>query len=234
VTASTRIGGGERARHEAIAHAEPHAPGLLDNRFFLGDWGRLFRDPIDVLRATYYVGAVVLAALGQFDDAVRLGLTALLVTLPRIIAVPRLFDLGFVLGMALQAWGNVFSLFSDLGWYDSLVHLTLSFWVAPLFYICLARVEAVPDLTGWRKPRRSLVGIFVISLSLGLAFGAGYEIYEWAVDHLLGGNLAVSESDTVLDLTLDALGSAAGGALLVVWATSGWGTIRRIPASRID
>ncbi|HEY7266708.1 MAG TPA: hypothetical protein VH501_03365 [Solirubrobacterales bacterium] len=212
----------------------PRPPAFLDRRLFLGDWGWLIRDPIDLLRATYYVGAVVLLLLGQFDDAVRLGLTAILVTLPRIISVPRLFDLGFVIGMALQAWGNVFSLFTNLGWYDSLVHLTLSFWVAPLFYICLARVEVVPDLTGPRKPSRNLVGILVVTLSLGLAFGACYEIYEWAVDKWLGGNLYISESDTALDLTLDCLGSAAGGALLVLWATRGWHTIRRLPASRID
>jgi hypothetical protein len=212
----------------------PQAPTFLDNRFFLGDWGRWIRDPIDALRATYYLGAVVLLALGQLDDAVRLGLTAILVTLPRIVSVPRLFDLGFVLGMALQAWGNVFSLFTNLGWYDSLVHLTLSFWVAPLFYICLARLEVVPDLIGPRKPRRSLAGILIITLALGLAFGACYEVYEWAVDNLLGGNLYVSESDTALDLSLDAIGSAAGGALLVLWTTRGWHTIRRIPASRID
>ncbi len=213
---------------------EPRAPGFLDRRFFLGDWNELIRDPIDVLRATYYAGAVGLLLLGQLDDAIRLGLTAVLVTLPRIISVPRLFDLGFVLGMALQAWGNVFSLFTNLGWYDSLVHVTLSFWVAPLFYICLARLEVVPDLTGPRKPRRSLAGILVITLSLGLAFGACYEIYEWAVDNWLGGNLYVSESDTALDLTLDAVGSAAGGGLLLLWATRGWHTIRRLPATRID
>jgi hypothetical protein len=165
---------------------------------------------------------------------VRLGLTALLVTITRWISVPRLFDLGFVVGMALQAWGNVFSLFTNIGWYDNLVHLTLSFWVAPLFYICLARLEVVPDLTGPRQPRRGLLGILIITFSLGLAFGAGYEVYEWAVDNWLGGNLYISESDTALDLTIDAIGSGLGGVLLMLWATRGWHTIRRLPAARID
>lgn len=92
----------------------------------------------------------------------------------------------------------------------------------------------MPDLTGPRQPRRGLLGILIITLSLGLAFGACYEVYEWAVDHFLGGNLYISESDTALDLTIDAIGSAAGGALLVLWATRGWQTIRRLPAERIE
>lgn len=73
----------------------------------------------------------------------------------------------------------------------------------------------------------------VITLALGLAFGACYEVYEWAVDNWLGGNLYISESDTALDLTIDAIGSAAGGVLLMLWATRGWHTIRRVPASQI-
>ena len=211
----------------------PRVPDALDNRFFLGDWSRVVKDPIDLLRGTYYVAALVLAWMGQWDDAVRMGLTAVLVTVPRLIAVPRLFDFGFVVGMALQAWGNVLGLFTSVGWYDNLVHLTLSFWVAPLFYICLARLEVVPGMTGPRKPRRSLAGILVITLALGLAFGACYEVYEWAVDNWLGGNLYISESDTALDLAIDAIGSAAGGVLLMLWATRGWHTIRRLPANQI-
>ena len=35
--------------------------------------------------------------------------------------------------------------------------------------------------------------------------------------------------DTVGDLVADAAGSLTGGALMVLWAEKGWGTVRRIP-----
>jgi hypothetical protein len=71
-----------------------------------------------------------------------------------------------------------------------------------------------------------------VTLALGLAFGALYEIYEYVVDQF-GANLEIGEADTVSDLTMDALGSALGGGLLVVWATRGWGTTRRLPPGRL-
>lgn len=189
------------------------------------------RDPIDLLRATYAVGFVAAAFAGSLASAARLGVTAVFVYLARWISLPRLFDLGFVVAMGLQGWGNVFDLFDTFAWYDTVVHLILSFWAAPLFYIGLARLGVVPDL-GEEREQHPLVGIFIVTLALGLAFGALYEVYEYVVDQF-GGNLAIGEADTVSDLTMDALGSALGGCLLVVWATLGWGTTRRLPPDRL-
>lgn len=208
------------------------APPALRHTLLLGDWGRLVRDPIDALRATYLVGFLVTIAIGDVSSALRLGSTAAFVYLARWVDPPRLFDLGFVLGMALQGWGNVFGLFDSLSWYDSLVHFVLSFWTAPLFYIVLARLGVVPDL-GEERDRHPLLGIFVVTLAVGLAFGACYEIYEWVVDQF-GAHLHVSEADTVKDLAVDGAGSALGGLLLVGWATRGWRTTRRVPPRRIE
>lgn len=133
--------------------------------------------------------------------------------------------------MALQGWGNVLGLFEALTWYDTLVHFVLSFWTAPLFCIGLARLGVVPDLAEDREPH-PLVGIFIVTLAVGLAFGALYEIYEWTVDQF-GAHLYIGETDTVKDLFTDAVGSALGGALLVAWASRGWRTTRRVPARRL-
>jgi hypothetical protein len=207
-------------------------PPLLRHKILLGDWTRAIRDPIDLIRATYLVGLVVVAYTGNISAFARLAVTAGFVYLARWIELPRPFDLGFVLAMALQGWGNVFGLFDRFGWYDTVVHLTLSLFVAPLFYIGLARLEVVPD-PGKGVARHKLIGLWIVTLSLGLAFGGLYEIYEWTVDHVLGATLAIGETDTVSDLTMDALGSGLGGLLPVVWATYGWASTRRAPARRL-
>ena len=134
--------------------------------------------------------------------------------------------------MTLQGWGNVLGLFEMFTWYDTVVHFVLSFWTAPLFYIGLARLGVVPDL-GDEHEQHPLAGVFIVTLSLGLAFGALYEVYEYVVDQF-GANLFISEPDTVKDLATDAIGSGLGGALLVAWAVRGWGTMRRVPARQLQ
>jgi hypothetical protein len=71
--------------------------------------------------------------------------------------------------------------------------------------------------------------VFVVTVALGLAVGAVWEMAEFTFDHFLGTNLAKSERDTATDLMVDGLGAVAGAALLVAWATYGWGSVRRVP-----
>lgn len=201
-------------------------------KVLLGDWNRVIRDPIDVLRAINIVGAIAFGVAGNLEAALRLAVTAGVMILARVISVPRPFDLGFVIGMALQGWGNAAGLFNEYNWYDSVVHFVLSAMVAPLFYIALARLEIVPDLQEDFDDRHYL-GLFVISLALGGAFGAFYEIYEYVAVHHFGASLHIGYADTILDMTLDLLGSALGGLGLMLWAVKGWGTSRRVPAERI-
>jgi hypothetical protein len=201
-------------------------------RLLLGDWNRVIRDPIDVLRAINVLGAVAFGVAGNLEAALRLAVTAGVMILARVISVPRPFDLGFVIGMALQGWGNAAGLFDRYDWYDSVVHFVLSAMVAPLFYIGLARLEVVPDLQEDFDDRHNF-GIFIISLALGGAFGAFYEIYEYVAVHQFGASLHIGYADTILDMTLDLAGSALGGLGLMFWALKGWGTSRRVPAERI-
>lgn len=194
-----------------------------------GDWGSAVRDPIDVLRLTFLAGAVVLLAAGNADGGVRMLITFLALALARWLELPRPFDLGFSFGMALQGWGNALDLFTSIAWWDSLVHIVLPFFVAPMLYILLVRLALVPDLSDETRQRHHH-GIVIVTFALGLAFGAVYEIYEWFANHVLGAHLYVGYTDTIKDLTEDALGSVLGGALLLLWTTRGWGTVRRVPA----
>ena len=92
------------------------------SRFWLGDWTPIVRDPIDVVRLTFLAGAIVTAIEGDWLATLRLTLTFLATLAARALDLPRPFDLAFNLGMAVQAWGNVFHAFEDVYAYER--HIT--------------------------------------------------------------------------------------------------------------
>jgi len=194
----------------------------------LGDWGRVVRDPIDLLRVTFVVGAVVLLVLGN-SQALRMVATAVLVVFARFVDLPRPFDLGLVVGMGLQAWGKAFGLYQGIEWYDVVVHFGLPLLVSPLGYIALARLQVVPDLQE-QAQRHHYVGVFLVTFCVMVAFGGAlWEVFEYVADLLFGTDLYKGPADSVGDMAATAAGSAGGGLLLVAWAERGWGTSRRLP-----
>jgi len=87
--------------------------------------------------------------------------------------------------------------------------------------------------TSARLPRARHVGLFVIGFCIGLSIGALYEIYEYVAVQVFGTSNFIGESDTVWDLAMDAVGSAAGSLLLLAWVLWGWGTERRAPRGTV-
>lgn len=204
-----------------------------------GDWHPVVRDPLDLLRATFAAGAATLAIIGH-GGALNLAAATAVVTAVRFLNLPRLFDLCFILAMALTGWGEALRLYDRFGYYDVLVHFLVPFLAAPIVYIALARLDTLPDpedaLKTGEHTRRHLAGVGIVTLALGLAFGAAWEIVEWTSDELLDTNLAVSHKDTVGDLVADTAGAVSGAGLLLVWTVFGWATVRRLPggAERTD
>lgn len=195
----------------------------------LGDWGRVVRDPIDLLRASFVVGAVLLFVLGN-DQWLRMVATAGLVVFARFADVPRPFDLGLCLGLGLQAWGKAFDLYEGVPWYDVAVHFGLPLLVSPLAYITLARLHVVPDLKE-EVEAHHYVGVFLVTFCVMVAFGGAlWEVYEYVADMLLDTNMYKGPADSIGDMVATACGAALGGVLLVLWAQRGWGTTRRAPA----
>jgi hypothetical protein len=200
----------------------------MDRRtLLLGDWSRVVRDPIDLLRAAYIAGVPVVAVV-RHDYPLNLTVSAVAVTAIRFLLLPRVYDLAFCLAFGLTGWGDALGLYERIGFYDLIVHSFASFFIAPVLYILLARAEVLVDLRQVRTAHH-YVGVFVTTLALGLAAGAVWEMAEYTSDHYIGSNLARTERDTATDLMVDGAGAAAGGALLVVWALYGWGSVRRIP-----
>jgi hypothetical protein len=196
--------------------------------FFLGDWSPWVRDPIDVLRALLLVGAALFALAGDMNAAILLGGAGALAWLVRPLQLPRAYDAAFMVALTLQAAGEALGAYDALGWFDSVAHFSLPFFLAPTLYIALARADVVPDPKDASTTRHS-VGIFVVSFALGVALGGVWEIWEWVSDHSFGSSLQLGLDDTVGDLVADTAGSLCGALLLVCWARYGWGSVRRIP-----
>jgi hypothetical protein len=194
----------------------------------LGDWGRVVRDPIDLLRAAFFLGAIAFAVLGELGGVANLLVGGGALALARAVNLPRLYDLGFTIAMILTGWGEALGLYDAWKPYDNVVHFVVPMLCSQVVYIGLARIEVLPDMREDFTPNR-YAGIFTVTMALGVAIGGIWEIIEYAFDNLFGSNLQLSNRDTVGDLIADTLGSAAGGILLVAWTKYGWGSVRRIP-----
>jgi hypothetical protein len=196
-------------------------------RIFLGDWIPVLRDPLDLFRLSFAAGALVFALDGDAHGAEQLALTAVAVFVARMVDVPRLFDWGFCVAMAFNGWGDALRLFEDFWWYDNVVHINLPCFLAVLLYIALSRLDVVPDPATEVKRHSWLVGMALITFCIGVTMASFYEIYEWVVDHWFGQGLAISETDTVTELSDGFLGAAIGGVLLMFWAGGQLPTRRR-------
>jgi Predicted membrane protein (DUF2238) len=194
----------------------------------MGDWGRIVRDPLDVLRLAFAAAAVAFAAAGDVAATFNLLLAFLVLVAARIANLPRLYDLAVIVALTFTQGGEALNLYDAIAWYDRVVHFVVPLLVSQIIYLCLARIEVMPDPSQETLPRHE-AGMFVAVFALGLAAGALWEIFEWSSDGLFGSALSEGNTDTVGDLIADACGSLAGGALMVLWAKRGWGSVRRIP-----
>jgi hypothetical protein len=222
----------DQTQARAAEHRETGWRAGLKNAFtlvFLRDWHPVLRDPLDLFRLSFPIGAVIYAILGDWDAAIRLFAPGVAVFLVRAIDVPRPIDWVFCAAMFFQGWGNALHLFSKFWWYDNSVHITLPMSLAPILYIGFARLDIVPDPSERTKTTTELTGMALITMCLGVTAASFYEIYEWVVDHWFGQHLFIGETDTITDLADGFLGAAIGGAFLAIWAAARY-TSRRIPA----
>ena len=87
------------------------------------------RDPIDLLRAAFFVGAVVFLALGEIKGVGNLLVGGVALLVARAIDLPRLYDLGFTIAMIFTGWGEALGLYDAWKPYDNVVH-----FVVPMLY----------------------------------------------------------------------------------------------------
>src|SRR4051812_40036825 len=158
------------------AESDLHPPHIAESRakvdrvwktIFLGDWHPVLRDPLDLFRLSFLVGAAVFALQGDWDAVVRMVIPGLLVFLIRTLDLPRPIDWVFCFAMAFQGWGNALHLF-DYWWYDNSVHTTLPMSLAPILYIGFSRLDVVPDPALRAGSRSELFGMGLIATCLGV------------------------------------------------------------------
>src|SRR6187200_1634169 len=198
---------------------------------FLRDWHPALRDPLDLFRLSFPVGALIFAVQGDWDAVVRLLAPGLAVLAVRAIDVPRAVDWVFCAAMFFQGWGNALHLFEQFWWYDNVVHITLPMSLAPILYIGFARLDVVPDPSQRVGSNAQLLGMALITGCLGVTAASFYEIYEWVVDNWFGQHLFIGETDTITDLADGFLGAGIGGLFLAAWAITRY-TSRREPWRR--
>jgi uncharacterized membrane protein HdeD (DUF308 family)/uncharacterized membrane protein YjdF len=198
-------------------------------RIVYGDWTWLVRDSLDVLRLAFIGGTIVFAAEGR-SDVVALTAASIVLLAARVIDLPRWFDFGLTVAMTLIAWGTALHLYGGWFYYDKVVHSLSPVAYAPVLYIVLVRLGVVPDPGAAIRERRvaRIAGIFIVTLALGMAVGAGYESVEWFEDKfdILGGHFVKGLWDTETDLLADTTGSLIGATFLTIWALRGWSSRR--------
>jgi uncharacterized membrane protein YjdF len=197
-------------------------------RILLGDWNRFVRDPLDLLRLAFLAGAMVFAVRGDATGAFNLLFAFALLVAARLANLPRLYDLGTIAALALTQGGEALGLYETWAWYDRVVHFLVPMVASQVLYLCLARLDVLPD-PRQRTLRRHEAGMFVVTFALGLSVGAMWEVFEWASDGVFGSDLSQGNLDTVGDLIADTAGSLTGGALMVLWSERGWGSVARVP-----
>ena len=114
-------------------------------------------------------------------------------------------SIGFI--FALNVCGIVFGWYAAVPWLDSFHHAAGGGWIVLLSYYLVGRFPYLFVLPG------TFAGRFIVLLAFTALSGTAWEIYEFVLFHLFGGEGALppdfSHLDTILDLTFDLAGAAA-------------------------
>lgn len=101
--------------------------------------------------------------------------------------------------------GHAFGVYEAFPPYDTILHFAVPLVTALVLY---ALSQATGWLWDWRAVRPVEVGVYLFSMTL--AFGASWEIVEFAMDQLAGTQEQDGLFDTMIDLVMDFAGALVG------------------------
>jgi hypothetical protein len=206
----------------------PSAPtrtrGLTWQKVFLGDWSRVVRDPLDVLRLIFF-GATIVWGLTGHPWTQVLGASLVLVA-ARLASLPRFYDFSLIVVMTLVGWGEALGIYDSWRYYDNVVHTTVPLLLTGVVYVGLMRLCILPELRELTQSRQR-IGFFLTVLMMGMAIGAGWEIVEYTLDSTTGSHLILSTTDTATDLIWDTIGAAGAATILILWSLGNHSLKRR-------
>jgi hypothetical protein len=210
---------------EAIAPSTPEeARGLTWQKVFLGDWSRVVRDPLDVLRLIFF-GATIVWGLTGHPWTQVLG-ASLVLLVARLASLPRFYDFSLIVVMTLVGWGEALGIYDSWRYYDNVVHTTVPLLLTGVVYVGLMRLCILPELRELTQSRQR-IGFFLTVLMMGMAIGAGWEIVEYTLDSTTGSHLILSTTDTATDLIWDTIGAAGAATILILWSLGNHSLKRR-------
>jgi hypothetical protein len=170
-----------------------------------------------LLKLGFLVWAAVELAQGHVGYALALVVTFAVVQLPRLLRLPWVFDVAFVVAWTLQSLGQVAGFFSRFSWWHVLVHVSLPAVLAPTAVIVLMRLRLLPDvLEDGDLHQGFAIGLLVFLIAT--TFGSLYEIYEWISDVNFGTRYDPTKAHALTDISANAAGGLLGGLWLAAWA----------------
>nr|WP_216841419.1 hypothetical protein [Clavibacter michiganensis] len=200
---------------------EPHPP--EDVAMFAADAARAFLQPphgitavlADVVRviglATFLFS--VFAWTGTTSAMFALALLGLVA--PRFLGARPGLDLGIGITTLVSAASNRLDLYEALPWWDIPAHLVTTAALAALVILLADRAGVVVD----RRP----LPLGILSLTVGLALSALWELGEWAGQAWLDPAILTGYDDTIGDMAVGGLGALVIAPLMpMLLARSRW------------
>ncbi len=128
---------------------------------------------------------------------------------PRFIGVRGGIDAMLGAAVLVAAWSSVLDLYERISWWDILVHFVCTGALAVLAHSALHRARVLSDPHG-----APLWTVVVLSVALGLALSAVWEIVEWVGHTFVSEDIFVAYDDTIGDMVAGGAGAAVGGLVL--------------------
>lgn len=212
----------ERMVQETISspeRASPGVPGSPARSSLAKAFGGL-------LAASFLAGLALAGLRGEWQLALRFGLTFLAIAGVSALRPARAVLLLFAAAMLLQAWGDYAGAYA-IPAYARWMDFDIALVSALAGYLALVRFRLFPEIA--QEPRlHRRVAILVAAMSLGMSTAVLYQLYLWLAAHALGARLGLDWTQLTIALGLGWAAGAAAGLLLAMWTLSGRWTNRNV------
>ncbi|UDM20162.1 hypothetical protein [Clavibacter michiganensis] len=200
---------------------EPHPP--EDVAMFAADAARTFLQPPHGITAVL-ADAVRVIGLATFlfsvfawtgTTSAMFALALLGLVAPRFLGARPAMDLAIGITTLVSAASNRLDLYETLPWWDIPAHLVTTAALAALVILLADRAGVVVD----RRP----LPLGILSLTVGLALSALWELGEWAGQAWLDPEILTGYADTIGDMAVGGLGALLLAPLMpMLLARSRW------------
>jgi hypothetical protein len=176
----------------------------------------LLRGPGGAVRVLGLLSAAVALLLRGPVDAALLALVLAGLVVPVAAGIGPRLDAAYGLGLLAAAWSGALDLYETVAWLDLVMHLVVTGLVAAVAHVAVARWTGAVADPGTLVGGRARAGSVAVTAALGLALSVLWEVGEYLGHTYLDPSIHVAYRDTVGDLVMGGLGSAAAGAALVL------------------